>query len=347
MLHETRSQYHFSGDHRVLTQDHTAEHKSERVHQSANLPWTSRLPYYETTFYANDRRKVGWVHKDAKAVPRAKGEGVSLMVADFISADYGWLQSPSDPDKAARVLFKAGIDRQGYFDNKDVLNQTRTAMDILENERQDEHHVFVFDNATTHTKRADDALSARKMPKNMPKDGNFFVERNKLDPDGKAIYGPDRKALKEKVKMANRRFADGTEQEFYIPEGHEHAGIFKGMAVILEERGYTDCIGAKGKRAECVKFKCAPGATDCCCRRILYNEPDFVHVPSLLEMECNARGFQVILLPKFHCELNFIEQCWGYAKRTYRKFPASSKEADLERNVIDALASVPLASMRR
>ena len=302
----------------------------------------------ESTFYANDRRKVGWVHKDAKAVPRPKGEGASLMVADFISADYGWLKSIDDPSKAARVLFKAGIDRQGYFDNKDVLEQTRTAMDILEQDRPHEHHVFVFDNATTHTKRADDALSARRMPKNVPPESsNFFVQRNKVGPDGKTIYGPNRKPLKESVKMGNGKLADGTAQGFYFPDGHIRAATFKGMAIILEERGYTGCIGPKGKRAECPKFKCKPGATDCCCRRILYNEPDFVNVPSLLEIECNSRGFQVLFLPKFHCELNFIEQCWGFAKRTYRKYPESSKEADLEKNVIDALASVPIESMRR
>jgi len=43
----------------------------------------------ESTFYANDRRKIRWVHKGETAVPYAKGEGVSLMVADFVSADYG------------------------------------------------------------------------------------------------------------------------------------------------------------------------------------------------------------------------------------------------------------------
>jgi hypothetical protein len=34
------------------------------------------------------------------------------------------------------------------------------AMDILEEHYPDEDHVLVFDNATTHLKRADDALSA-------------------------------------------------------------------------------------------------------------------------------------------------------------------------------------------
>ena len=135
----------------------------------------------------------------------------------------------------------------------------------------------------------------------------------------------------------------------------EKANVAAGKLITIEERAekaYNEFQTAttRAKIAEeraTAKFKCKPGATDCCCRRILYNEPDFVNVPSLLEIECNSRGFQVLFLPKFHCELNFIEQCWGFAKRTYRKYPESSKEADLEKNVIDALASVPIESMRR
>src|SRR6267154_6209368 len=48
----------------------------------------------ESTYYANDRRKIRWVHKSETAVPYAKGKGASLMVADMVSPDYGWLQSP-------------------------------------------------------------------------------------------------------------------------------------------------------------------------------------------------------------------------------------------------------------
>jgi len=47
----------------------------------------------ESTFYAHDRRKKRWVHKSEKAKPYAKGEGHSLMVANFYSAEYGWLKS--------------------------------------------------------------------------------------------------------------------------------------------------------------------------------------------------------------------------------------------------------------
>ena len=54
----------------------------------------------ETTFTQNDCCQVRWVPKDEKPVPQPKGEGLSLMVADFVSADYGWLRSP-DCSKAA------------------------------------------------------------------------------------------------------------------------------------------------------------------------------------------------------------------------------------------------------
>jgi hypothetical protein len=80
---------------------------------------------------------------------------------------------------------------------------------------------------------------------------------------------------------------------------------------------------------------------------MLYNEPDFRNVDSILEADAKAWGFQILFLPKFHCELNFIEQCWGHAKRRYRVFPPSSKEDDLERNVVQSLDEVPMISMHR
>jgi hypothetical protein len=50
---------------------------------------------------------------------------------------------------------------------------------------------------------------------------------------------------------------------------------------------------------------------------------------------------------EFQPQLNFIEQCWGYAKRIYRLNPESSREDVLERNALAALESIPLESMRR
>jgi transposase len=62
---------------------------------------------------------------------------------------------------------------------------------------------------------------------------------------------------------------------------------------------------------------------------------------------CGSHGFGVLFLPKFHYELNFIEQSWGASKWVYRLNPVSSKEEDLKCNVIAALGSVSLVVMWR
>ena len=46
-------------------------------------------------------------------------------------------------------------------------------------------------------------------------------------------------------------------------------------------------------------------------------------------------------------ELNFIEQCWGWAKGVYRTYPPSLHEDDLEVNILRSLDSVPLQMMRK
>jgi hypothetical protein len=287
----------------------------------------------ESTFYANDRRDVGWVYSKATAKPRAKGEGASLMVAEFVSADYGWLRSPNGSE-TARVLFRAGAGagREGYFDNNDILAHARTAMDILAKHYLHERHVLVFDNATSHLKRADDALSARHMSKKptLPRFQMWGVDANDLGPDGKPTYDSQRKLVKQRICMGDATLADGTPQALYFdPEdGTGRTCVFKGPA-------------------QCKGFKCAKGTARCCTRRLLWNQPDFVSVKSLLELECEQRGFTVVFLPKFHCEVNFIERCWSYAKRTYRMKPPSSAQDDLVKNVVDALDGVPLETMRR
>jgi len=85
----------------------------------------------------------------------------------------------------------------------------------------------------------------------------------------------------------------------------------------------------------------------CCCCRILHNQPDFANVKSILEEHCEKCGFLVLILPKFHCEINPLEMVWGQAKIHYWLYPPSKKEEDLEANVVKALDSVTLNEMRR
>ncbi|KAF7327022.1 hypothetical protein MKEN_00277100 [Mycena kentingensis (nom. inval.)] len=305
----------------------------------------------ESIFYAHDRRHKAWYHKDASAKPYMKGEGYSYMVADFFSADFGWLRNPWT-GKSARACIKPGANRDGYFTNVEVRQQARTAVEIVNELWPQFDHVFVYDNATTHRKRPDGALSALNMPKapsgstaRYP-EANLMGERTVLGADGKPLYGANGKVLKEKVRMFGAKLPDGSDQDLYFPDNHERAGKFKGMEIVLQERGMHEEAKLP---AECKNFKCADTSETaaCCCRRVLFNQPDFVNVKSLLEEECEAGGVEVLFTPRFHCELNPIEMVWGYAKRLYRLNPESGRQDVLENNTLAALEGVPLLCMRR
>jgi hypothetical protein len=72
----------------------------------------------ETIFYAHDRRKRLWIHKDAPAKPYAKGDGASLMIAHYVSADFGWLVCGNS---SAQRILKPGKNRDGYFSSDDII----------------------------------------------------------------------------------------------------------------------------------------------------------------------------------------------------------------------------------
>ena len=133
----------------------------------------------------------------------------------------------------------------------------------------------------THLKRADNALSTCKMSKNPPRHGhNWGVAVTVLDGNGKPVFNPNGKARCQSVHMGDATFVDGGPQCLYFFKDHlVSPSIFKGMAVILKECGYL----ASTLWAECKGFKCPQNATSCCCQCMLYNEPDFSEVESLLE----------------------------------------------------------------
>ncbi|KAJ6584548.1 hypothetical protein B0H19DRAFT_926932, partial [Mycena capillaripes] len=229
----------------------------------------------------------------------------------FFLADFGWLVRPKT-GRRARKHMKPGKNCDGYFTNEDILAQAKEALEILPEFGDEIEHAFIYDNTTTHKKCADDALSARKMPKTKPgiyKTGkhagemrpNFLVERTLKGPDGKPLHNPDGSFQKEKIQMASASFHDGRSQALYVKTGPD-AGLLKGMQTILMEWGFE----VKGMKAECEKFQCPVDAHGnyhtCCMHRILFNEPDFFGVQSLLEEECALQGVSVLFLPKFHCD---------------------------------------------
>jgi len=107
------------------------------------------------------------------------------------------------------------------------------------------------------------------MPKFTPKEGsNWGPEMTMMDENRKPVYRADGKVMKTKIRMADATFADGTPQQLYFPEGHPQAGVFKGMSILLQERGL---LKESGLKAQCKDFKCKPEKTDCCCQRVLYS----------------------------------------------------------------------------
>ena len=88
-------------------------------------------------------------------------------------------------------------------------------------------------------------------------------------------------------------------------------GWFKGMEVIICERGLWP---EGGLLAQCGNFRCPPGRADCCCRRLLFLQPDFLDQKPLLQEFIERRHHLCDFYPKYHCELNFIEQYWGAVK---------------------------------
>ena len=122
------------------------------------------------------------------------------------------------------------------------------------------------------------------------------------------------------------------------------AGWFKGMETIIQERSLWP-VG--GLLAQCEGFKCKAGRTDCCCQRLLFCQPDFCAQKSHLEELITSRGHICDFYPKFHCELNFIEQYWGAAKFRYRSTARTSDIDAMQRNVLACLDDVPLLQIRR
>jgi hypothetical protein len=66
-----------------------------------------------------------------------------------------------------------------------------------------------------------------------------------------------------------------------------------------------------------------------------------------LEEVAKKHRVGIIFFPKFHCELNFIEMCWGYIKAQLRR-SCSFKFTELyEASLPNAIDNLPLPFVRR
>lgn len=115
----------------------------------------------------------------------------------------------------------------------------------------------------------------------------------------------------------------------------------KGMKQVLVERGLW-----RDKLTMACKDKCNIAATACCATRMLDLQPDFKEQHSLVQEVIEEAGHLCIFLPKFHCELNFIEFFWGAVKRYLRENCDYTFET-LKTNLPKALDSVNITTIRK
>jgi hypothetical protein len=151
------------------------------------------------------------------------------------------------------------------------------------------------------------------------------------------------------------RMRDGTnplteeKQSLYFPQEYPTMkGWFKGMEEIIRERGLWP---EAGLLADCPKKssgpRCPTDRNDCCCQKLLYNQPDFVSQRSGLQEFIESCGHLCDFYPKYHCELNFIEQYWGAAKLCFCTAGRGANIEEMKTKVLASLDDIPIEQIHR
>ena len=158
-----------------------------------------QIHHDESTFYANADQAKYWSDGTINVL-KQKSLGQAIMVSDFIE-EYGsdYLRHNN---QEARLLLETNTD--GYFTNDLLMKQVDKAINIFEDKYPHAQALFLFDNAPSHKKYAEDALNADKM---------------NVRPGGK------------QPKLRDTVF-NGQVQSMILPDGQP-----KGMKLVLEERG--------------------------------------------------------------------------------------------------------------
>jgi hypothetical protein len=69
----------------------------------------------------------------------------------------------------------------------------------------------------------------------------------------------------------------------------------------------------------CLQNLQSPTPKECCATAIIAQQPDYLAQRGQIQEIVEAAGHIVVLYPKFHCELNWIEYYWGACKRFTHK----------------------------
>ena len=224
----------------------------------------------ECIFYSNDGKRGTWA-KSGELPLRKKGNGKSIMVSEFLTEACGRLkltvehiENYPDVPEEARVCLKPGANEEGYWTAAHLIDQVEyKTIPIFEAL----FPVFIFDNSSNHSAFAPDALVAKRM--NIGSGGNAPKMRD-------TFWGPNHE-----------------KQSMNFPDGQP-----KGIKQILCERGLWrqnmvgECKLCRNGNSDSLR-------TDCCGRRIISLQPDFLAQRSALVETIENSGHVCMFLPQF------------------------------------------------
>jgi hypothetical protein len=204
-----------------------------------------------------------------------------IHVSDFINEEDGRLvlkDSDGNIIRDARKIIHPGANGDPWWDTEQLLTQVSNAIDVFNAAHPDCQALFIFDQSSAHASLPPDALRAFDM--NKSNGGKQRIQRDTIIHES----NPDPTFRGKQQKMTTT------------------SGQAKGLNNVLTERGF-DVTGLRAKCAPVCPFE----SQKCCMARLLSQQDDFAHQPSMLETFIRKAGHECIFLPKFHCELNPIE----------------------------------------
>lgn len=226
------------------------------------------ITHDESIFYTNEAIGVPWC-EDGFQPLRPESKGKSLHVSGFCCPCHGFIR---DDTAESIEIMTPGKNNDGWWTNKDLVDQLSTVMPLFERLHPGCKLVFLSDNSQNHHAKCENGLDAFALNKS---DGGVNVEK------------------------VTRR--DGWWNGAVFAMRDEVTGVQKGVERILRERG---CWPTGGMKLDCKGEHNAAGT--CCARQKLSLHPDFAGQREMLAAECVQEAGHIIdYYPNFHCELNF------------------------------------------
>ena len=227
----------------------------------------------ESIFHSNEAQAVLW-EEDGIGGIRAKSKGPSQHISGFSCPCHGF---PALDGAKSYKIINPGKNNDGYWTNDDLVLQVQEVIPLFEALHPDCELLFMFDNSQNHHKKSPDGLCVNVL--NLSDGG------------------------KNTPKLRNGWFiVNGQRQDFQMQNEY---GVQKGLKTILQERNRW----APELKLECKDHLTADAAaevrgdapsTNCCARRRVAHEPDFLAQREWLREVVEDKGHRVMYFPKFH-----------------------------------------------